>query len=224
MTRPKLLDLFCGAGGASMGYHRAGFDVFGVDIEPMYQYPLDDIIQDDAFAVLADREFIGSFDAIHASPVCKRWTVANRVHGSAGRHPDQIAPLRQLLQGVGLPYVIENVVGSPLRPDLVLCGSMFGLGFGGRILKRHRLFESNVSLDPLPDECRGRPAVGVYGTGGGWTRVAHGGGGVKVSGRDAADALGIDWTTDQRVLSQAIPPAYTEFIGGQLLDHLARAA
>jgi DNA (cytosine-5)-methyltransferase 1 len=101
---------------------------------------------------------------------------------------------------------------------------MFGLGLDGRILKRHRLFESNVGLTALPDACHGKPAVGVYGTGGAWTRTAPGGGGVKASGADAARAMGIDWTDYQPVLAQAIPPAYTEFIGAQLLERIEAAA
>lgn len=211
----KLLDLFCGAGGCSVGYQRAGFEVTGVDIEPMGHHPFFDVIQDDALVVLRDRRFVAQFDAIHASPPCQHYTSLRTLSDRA--HPDLVGVVRELLRATGKPYVIENVVGAPLIDPIILCGSMFGLGFGDAILKRHRLFESNVPLTAPVDACKGRPVVGVYGTGGAWKRTAPGGGGVKVSGPDAAVALGIDWTTYQPVLAQAIPPAYAEHVGRQLM-------
>jgi len=217
-VRPRLLDLFCGAGGCSVGYYRAGFDVAGVDIAPMGHYPYADVIQDDALLVLADLDFIAGFDVIHLSPPCQHYTSLRTL--SNNKHPDLVGVVRELVGATGKPYVIENVVGAPLLDPITLCGSMFGLGVDGAILKRHRLFESNVPLTAPDDACRGLPVVGVYGTGGAWTRTAPGGGGVKVSGPDAARALGIDWTTYQPVLAQAIPPAYTEHIGRQLMAHL----
>lgn len=220
----RILDLFCGAGGCSVGYARAGFEVTGVDIEPQGRYPFMTLIQDDALAVLTDVAFISEFDAIHASPPCQRYSVTAARWDSRESHPDLVPEVRELLAATGKPYVIENVVGSPLIDPVVLCGSMFNLGLDGRILKRHRLFESNVPLIALPDACKGKPAVGVYGTGGAWTRTAPGGGGVKASGAQAAKALGIDWTDYQPVLAQAIPPAYTEYIGGQLMTALVGAA
>jgi DNA (cytosine-5)-methyltransferase 1 len=191
----------------------------------MPQYPLLDVIQDNALAVLADRDFIAEFDVIAASPVCKRYTaLATRSPLKGQDHPDDIATVRDLLWASGKPYVIENVVGAPLIEPVTLCGSMFGLGVGNAILKRHRLFESNIPLTEPRDACKGRPVVGVYGTGGAWTRTAPGGGGVKVSGPDAARALGVDWTNYQPVLAQMIPPAYTEHIGRQLMTYLQRKA
>jgi DNA (cytosine-5)-methyltransferase 1 len=213
-----------GLGGCARGYEQAGFDVVGVDIEPQPHSPLFDVIQGDAFVLLRDRDFMAQFDAVHASPICKSHTPLAKLWPDRD-WPDQITPIRPLLEATGLPYVIENVEGAReyLVDPLMLCGSMFGLGLDGAILKRHRLFELNWDApEPPADECRGRATVGVYGTGGAWTRIAPGGGGVKVSGAEAARALGIDWTANQAGLSQAIPPAYTEWIGRQLIDHLGR--
>lgn len=220
MTQKRLLDLFCGCGGCSVGYARAGFDVTGVDLAPMTRYPFMDLVQDDALAVLRDVSYVAEFDAIHASPPCQRYSVTAARWNSRDAHPDLVPPVRDLLRASGKPYIIENVVGAPLLTPVMLCGSMFGLGFDGAILRRHRLFETNFPLTAPPDACQGKRAVGVYGTGGAWARTAPGGGGVKVSGADAAQALGIDWTDYQPVLAQAIPPAYTEHIGRQLLYYL----
>jgi DNA (cytosine-5)-methyltransferase 1 len=221
-VRPRLLDLFCGAGGCSVGYARAGFDVVGVDLHPMPHYPFMDVQQADWRAVLADQAFVASFDLVHASPVCKGYTSLRALSDRV--HEREIGEVREALEAAGLPYVIENVVGAraDMRDPVLLCGSMFGLGLDGAVLRRHRLFESNLPLAaPGPCECAGRPVVGVYGTGGAWTRTAPGGGGVKVSGPDAAAVLGVDWTTHQPVLSQMIPPSYTEWIGKLLIRHLA---
>jgi DNA (cytosine-5)-methyltransferase 1 len=213
----RILDLFCGAGGAGMGYHRAGFEVVGVDVVRQPHYPFT-FIQADAVAFLASID-PAEWDAVHASPPCKAHTVARKVSASRfptlfDPHPDLIPPTRVGLIASGLPYVIENVPGAPLVDPVVYCGSSFGLR-----VRRHRLFESNVELvaPPCDHAAQGSP-VGVYGNGGAWTRTAPGGGGVKVAGKDAADALGIDWTDYQPVLSQAIPPAYTEHIGRQLME------
>jgi DNA (cytosine-5)-methyltransferase 1 len=172
--------------------------------------------------VLADARHMG-FDVVHASPPCKLVTVANRVsrsrHASLFEpHPDLIAPTLDLLAGCGLPWVVENVPGAPMPNPVTYCGSSFGLR-----VRRHRLFSSNVPLSPpaCNHAAQGQP-VGVYGNGGAWTRTAPGGGGVKVAGKEAADALGVDWTDHQPNLSQMIPPAYTEHIGRQILEHLER--
>jgi DNA (cytosine-5)-methyltransferase 1 len=219
MNRPRLLDLFCGAGGAAMGYHRAGFDVVGVDNQIQHRYPFLEILQADALAVLADLEYCRDFAVIHASPPCQAYSTLGKQ--TARRYPDMVGEVRAALQLVGRPYVIENVIGAPLRDPIMLCGSMFGLGIGGMTLRRHRLFESEVPLvAPGPDDCASKDIVGVYGTGGGWNRVMPGGGGMKVQGEAAATALGIDWTRAQADLAQAIPPAYTEWVGGRLLSEI----
>lgn len=219
--RPKMLDLFCKAGGAAWGYHLAGWDVYGVDIEPQPHYPFP-FLQADALTVS-----LAGFDAIHASPPCQHYSALNNgVWGNAAGHPDLIALTRNRLQVSGLPYVIENVPGSPLLNPTILCGSMFNLRLPlARVaadeyitngyLQRHRLFEHNFPL-PAPPPCRHEGRVlGVYG---------HGRGGATFRGRTlgAADARAImqmPWASRDEV-AQAVPPAYTEWIGGHLLDAL----
>jgi DNA (cytosine-5)-methyltransferase 1 len=223
MDRPRLLDLFCGVGGCSVGYHRAGFDVTGVDIDPKHRYPFFDVIQGDALAVLSDPDFIAGFDAIHASPPCQAYSIAT-VGGSRTRddYPQLIAPVRDLLRQTGLPYVIENVPGAPLVDPVMLCGSEFDLGAfcndgQWRQLRRHRLFESNLPLT-RKGACRHTgQSASVFGHGGG--------GGVKTRGywahgAESARLLGVDWTDHQPSLSQMIPPAYTEWLGRQMITHL----
>ena len=221
MNRPRLLDLFCGAGGCSMGYHRAGFDVYGVDIEPHPDHPFE-LIAADALDVLRDRAFLSWFEAIHASPPCQGYSTATADHT---RHPRLIGEVRELLRVTQKPYVIENVQGARPHMDhpVTLCGSAFGLR-----VRRHRLFESNVFL--LPTQCNhALPAIGVYGDHpdrpGGWLRPDGTSRGVKATSlEDAQDAMGIDWMTRWDDLADAIPPAYTEYIGAQLLDQLEAVA
>lgn len=216
---PRLLDLFCGVGGCSVGYARAGFDVVGVDLNPQPDYPFEFHRHDALTFPLA------GFDVVAASPPCKAHTVAT-AGGSTGRMPRLFAPhsslveaTRDRLRAARVVYVIENVPAAPLLDPVLLCGSMFGLR-----VRRHRLFESNVPMpQPVCDHKGQGPVVGVYGLGGadaGRARRPGSGGGVKVVGAEAADALGIDWTTKQRGLSQAIPPAYTEWVGRRLLEAL----
>lgn len=206
----RLLDLFCGAGGASSGYHRAGFEVVGVDIEARPHYPFD-FIQADALTVDLD-----GFDVVHASPPCQRWTAYGRRAGVRNElRPNLIGPTRERLRAWGGPYIIENVPGAPLEDAVQLCGSIFGLD-----VRRHRLFESNVALETPPcahhlqtprfppatnrTNLRSTVEVGVY-------RIP-----IEVQWR----AMGIDWMTLTE-LSQAIPPAYTEHLGARLLEALA---
>lgn len=207
--RPRLLDLFCGAGGAAMGYHRAGFDVVGVDIDPQPRYPFE-FHHADAMTFPLD-----GFDVIHASPPCQAYAVSTRVWlGRAAEHPDLVDPTRDRLSRTGVPWVIENVPGAPLRNPLVLCGTMFD----GLRVYRHRLFESDPPLyfPPMhyPHDERvaevGRP-VGDNG----WMTVA----GHFINVTAARIAMGIDWMTKDE-LADAIPPAYTEWIGRRMIDVL----
>ena len=206
-----LLDLFCCAGGAAMGYHRAGFDVVGIDIAPQPNYPFH-FIQGDA---LDTSLWPADVVAIHASPPCQTFTAYRRRGAGVGDdYPDLVAATRDALRATGLPYVIENVAGAPLESPVQLCGSSFGLD-----VRRHRLFESNVALLVPPCDhawqtprfaqatnrtnLRSTVEVGVW-------RIP-----LDVQQR----AMGVDWTT-LRELSEAIPPAYTEHIGRQLMAHV----
>lgn len=206
--KPRLLDLFCGAGGAGMGYHRAGFDVTGVDIRPQPRYPFA-FVQGDALEYIAAHGC--EYDVIHASPPCQLYSAMRRVHPKAA-YPDLIDPVRRLLIATDRPYVIENVELAPLLSPVMLCGTMFGL----RVF-RHRLFESPLlimRLEHMPhrhfgkSQKQGRPATAerpyLCVTGNFGNRAY------------ARAAMGIDWMV-KRELSQAIPPAYTEWIGQQLM-------
>jgi DNA (cytosine-5)-methyltransferase 1 len=206
-----------------MGYHRAGFEVVGVDIEPQPNYPFE-FWQADAIEFMRRPKWwmghvgINSFDAIHASPPCQAYSTITPDHS---KHPDLVAPVRELLKCTGLPYVIENVVGAPLLTGFILCGSMFGLR-----VRRHRLFESNVLI--MPPTCdhavQGVP-VGVYGDGGG-TAVLRPSGtsrGIKAKPSEFSDLMEMPWATPKEIV-QAIPPVYAEFIGSQLLNHITAKA
>lgn len=211
---PKLLDLFCGAGGASAGYYRAGYEVTGVDILPHKDYPFD-FIQADALAVVRDIKYLDQFEVVHASPPCPHYST---ITFDKLKHPDLIPEVRAFLVDWGGDYVIENVENSPLNSPLLLCGSMFGLR-----TRRHRLFESSAWLPSL--DCKHReqvsPTVGVYGSHP--DRKAHQrtngkSRGVKAcSTEEAQSVLGIDWMNNWDDLADAIPPAYTRWIGKNLL-------
>lgn len=219
MSKPKLLDLFCGAGGCSVGYARAGFEVRGIDIAPHKDYPFEIKIAD-AMDFDSFRDWIDWADVIHASPPCPRYSRMTAVSGNRDNHPDLIEPLIKLLNKIGKPYVIENVPGAPIDNPLILCGSSFGLR-----VRRHRLFYSNRALLGLPcdHKSQGR-AIGVYGNQTGsyeyqlarYARIGRDYGIRASSVADAQDALGIDWMSKWDDLTDSIPPAYTEFIGKQL--------
>ncbi len=223
-TRPKLLDLFCGAGGAAVGYHRAGFDVVGVDLKLQPRFPFR-FIQADALAL--DLEFLRGFDVIHASPPCQGYTAMRHAPGAKGEAgtPRLIGATRALLIASGVPWVIENVPEArwDLHEPITLCGSMFGLAAQGCRLERHRLFEASFPLEQPPCRHASRPVIGVYG-GHARRRAASAGGrgtrDVWVGGHRAAasQAMGIDWMTLQE-MSEAIPPAYAEHIGRAALLH-----
>lgn len=215
----KLLDLFCGAGGCSVGYHRAGFtEIVGVDVRPMPRYPFT-FVQGDALEYLAEHGH--EFDAIHASPPCQRYSAMTTASKNREQHPDLVAPTRDLLTSIGKPWVMENVPGSPLLEPLMLCGTFFGL----RVI-RHRLFESSIFLMSPGQRCQ-HPKPGSVGRAG-RDRNKKPGDWVSVAGnctlRIAAPAMKIDWMKNRNEIAQAIPPAYTEYIGHQLLDHIRSKA
>lgn len=214
VVKPRLLDLFCCQGGAAVGYERAGFIVTGVDIEPQPRYPFI-FLQADALNYLKDG-LADDYDAIHASPPCQHYSDLAKRNGNADEWPDLIGPTRDLLIASGLPWIIENVEGAPLRDPVMLCGTQFP---GLRVI-RHRLFESNVSLAAPPHGKH--PLVFTHDK-----RKAHygkldqdtsfvqvtGGGNATIANKK--NAMGISWM-DNHGLNEAIPPAYTEYLGYQL--------
>lgn len=211
----RLLDLFCGAGGAAMGYHRAGFDeIVGVDLHPQPHYPFT-FVQGDALEYLAAHG--GSFDAIHASPPCQAYSQSALSQRNAGKsYPDLLAVTRRQLEAVGVPWVIENVSGAPMRSDFVICGCRVGLA-----LRRVRHFETSWNGFDLIAPCHHTgPVVSVVGHGTpSWVREQLG---RNPTIAEYRAAMGIDWM-NRNELSQAIPPAYTEYIGRQLLSAAAFA-
>ena len=224
----KLLDLFCGAGGAAMGYYRAGFtEIIGVDIVPQPRYPFR-FVEADALKYLVsliEAGAISEFDMIHASPPCQGYSRATR-HLSNGNYQNLIPETRKLLIKTGLPYVIENVPGAPCVNPIVLCGTMFGLP-----LIRHRLFECNPTVWFPPAVCRcSHLCTNSKTSEGQLSSFGRGATAICVAGsiylkRDGEIAMGIDWMT-KKELSQSIPPAYTEWLGSYMIravEHLARA-
>jgi DNA (cytosine-5)-methyltransferase 1 len=214
---PRLLDLFCNIGGAAAGYHRAGFEVVGVDIADQPEYPFE-FHRGDAIEFLAAHG--AEFDAIHASPPCQRscTLTAGTNKALAGKYPQLIPATRAALVELGRPWVIENVAGAKLRRDVVLCGEMFGLG-----VIRHRVFELGGWIAPQPVHTRHRGRVAGYRHGSkfeGPYVAVYGSGGGKGSIAQWQAAMGIDWTANRRNLAEAIPPAYTAYLGTHLLGHL----
>jgi len=222
-VKPRLLDLFCGAGGAAMGYARAGFEVVGVDIKPQPRYPFEFLQMDaleylDAWPRYQDGEpWQGSFDAIHASPPCQLFSAYQRANRRQGEHLNLIPETRELLRATGLPYVIENVEGAPLEDPVTICGVSMGLE-----VRRHRLFETSFPMIAPKCACGGwMPAK--FNRGSRHIRpndrrtVAVGEGRIPLETQQKA--MEIDWMAVPE-LSQAIPPAYTELIGHQLLQHI----
>jgi DNA (cytosine-5)-methyltransferase 1 len=240
--RPRILDLFCCAGGAATGYRRAGFDVYGVDIDPQPHYPFM-FTQEDAVELLhrllnggrfATYDYrstqrgptmsLDDFDAAHASPPCQRFSDLAKRNGNAHEWPDLVGPVRELLDATGLPYIIENVEGAPLVEPITLCGAMFP----DLRVYRHRLFESNLSL-VAPDHPKHTELTFTHDK-----RKAHygqpldlatmrvqvtGGGNAPVWAKRQAMG-GLDWMTGHEV-NEAIPPAYTEHLGRQVMAYLA---
>lgn len=205
------MDLFCCAGGAGEGYRRAGFDVTGVDIEPQKNNP-HRFIQADALEYVSEHG--REFDAIHASPPCQAYSMAAQTQRNLGKvYPDLLGPTRLALENLRIPWVIENVPGAPMRPDFKLCGCQFGLE-----LRRQRWFETSWSgLSLLPDCHHPHPVVSVVGHGTPtWVRQKLG---FNPTIKHYRAAMGIDWM-NRGELSQAIPPAYTEYIAGFLMREL----
>jgi DNA (cytosine-5)-methyltransferase 1 len=197
-VRPRLVDWFCGAGGAAKGYQRAGFYVVGVDIEPQPNYCGDEFIQADALTFPLD-----GYDAIHASPPCQHYANVTRWRGTPDNHPDLVGPVRARLNRAGVPYVIENVRDAGLVAPFMLCGSQFGLP-----VRRHRYFETSWHGFALVQPCQHRDADLPF---------------MHKGERAYADAMGCQWMT-AREGRQAIPPAYTEWVGRELLERMRVAA
>jgi len=203
----RALDLFCGAGGASEGLRRAGFEVVGVDLEPQPRYPF-------TFHCADALTFpLDGYDLIWSSPPCQAYSCGAGMNGTRHLHPDLIAAVRERMPS-GIPWVIENIMpaASRLRSPFMLCGAMFGLG-----VFRHRLFETSFPvLAPMHPRHAGRIGDGRY-----HTVTGHAGGSSRRDGwkggtvKDWRRAMGIEWMTGDE-LAEAIPPAYSEWIALQL--------
>jgi DNA (cytosine-5)-methyltransferase 1 len=210
--------LFCCAGGAGTGYAQAGFDVVGVDIDPQPNYPFQ-FIQADALSL--DLDFLKTFDALHGSPPCQAYSDLAKRNGNAHEWPKLVEPVRGMFIQSGLPYVIENVEGAPLVNPIVLCGTMFP---NLRVL-RHRLFEANFLMStPVHGK---HPKVHTfdkrkshYGKTDEWKDFVQVTGGGNSSVAAARAAMDIDWMSKNE-LNEAIPPAYTRFVGEQLLLYIS---
>jgi DNA (cytosine-5)-methyltransferase 1 len=216
--RRVAIDLFCGAGGAAKGLQRAGYRVIGVDINPQPNYCGDDFTQMDALAfVRQGSPSIRYADLIWASPPCQYYTQMRHAHNARDDNPNLIPRVRRALKKSGKLWVIENVEDAPLIDPIWLCGSHFGLHVHHWQLRRHRGFESNFEIKPFECQHIGS-TIGVYG---GHVRCRSAqywrNGGADFPGYDkkqlAMKAMGIDWDMTMAELSEAIPPAYSEYIG-----------
>ena len=206
----KLLDLYCGVGGASVGYHQAGFEVYGVDLKHGKRYPYT-YLRADVLDVLRDEEYINQFDVIHASPPCQTHSITQHLRNAQGKTTsklDLIPETRAALIASGKPYIIENVPGSPLINPIQLCGSSFGLK-----VRRHRLFESNLPLvgSVCNHKLQGRP-IGVYGS---LNDEIPKGGKTASTIDEARAAMDMPWAIWTELV-EAIPPPYTKYLGGQV--------
>jgi DNA (cytosine-5)-methyltransferase 1 len=210
----KLLDLYCGVGGASAGYAAAGFEVHGVDLKHGKRYPYI-YLRADVLDVLRDDNFIQQFDVIHASPPCQTHSITQHLRNAQGKTTskvDLIPQTRAALIASGKPYIIENVPGSPLINPVQLCGSSFNLK-----VRRHRLFESNMPIKGTGcnHKAQGRP-VGVYGS---LNDQIPNGGRTATNIAEARQAMGIDWAIWTELV-EAIPPVYTDYLGAQIVSWL----
>lgn len=220
MTNPRILELYCCAGGAGKGYSDAGFEMYGVDIDPQPNYPFT-FFQADAIRFLRARmAWIRRwYQVVHASPPCQEHCALTKGTNKGLVYGDFLAETRVLLEESGLPYVIENVAGAPMRKDLMLCGEMFGLG-----VLRHRYFEFGGGLTAPEVEHprhRGRVAGMRHGE---WFEgpyfAVYGEGGGKGTVKQWQEAMGIDWTSVRREIAEALPPVYTRFIGEHMRKEL----
>lgn len=220
--RPHILDAFGGAGGAAMGWVRAGWRVTSIDIHRRRDLPDTehiDFVTADMLDVLRDAAYLRSFDALAGGPPCQTHTALTNLRDAQGKGTskvDLIPQTRAAFEASGLPYVIENVPRSTVRPDVILCGSSFGLK-----VRRHRWFESNVAMFGLPCDHagQGRP-IGVYGSKG--DDIPSGGSTARTL-EEGREAMAIPWMS-WSALVEAIPPAYTEHLGAQLLAYVAERA
>jgi len=240
MSKPRLLDLFCGAGGAAEGYYRAGFEVVGVDIAEQPDYPFE-FLKQDALWILEvlvrhgsifpeptmqsptdePRYWLDDFAAIHASPPCPAYSSLRSLHPDA-EHPRLYERVREWLQHAELPYVIENVIGAPYDSGVMLCGSMFGMP-----MRRHRNFETSFLV--LGPECRHdeqNELIGVYGHSDGPVQTAKGTkrGPRQATTIEAREIMEMPWATKRKNITDAVPPCFTQFIGASLLAEVKRTA
>lgn len=212
--KPRALDLFCCAGGATKGLQRAGYHVTGVDINPQPRYCGDAFVQADATQPPFD---LRDFDFIWASPPCQAFTMAQNAAKNAHAHPNHIPATRALLKASGVPYAIENVVGAPLVNAAILCGLAFGLK-----VKRHRMIEASFFMFTPPCPSHDEDYYVIFGHEVRSRRTGHAAG-RKNKIAEGRKAMGIDWMT-RGELSEAIPPAYSEYVGRAAMQHIRAIA